>query len=81
MTCDKNKFTLVAADSFDNCPLDQNADQRDTDRDGIGDICDNCIYARNINQADFDGDGTGNVCEDDYDSDRVCKWTLHAVGL
>ncbi len=29
-------------DSLDNCPVDANADQLDTDFDGIGDVCDPC---------------------------------------
>jgi hypothetical protein len=28
------------ADPFDNCPLDENPDQRDSDEDGVGDACD-----------------------------------------
>ena len=55
-------------DSQDNCPSVVNADQRDTDRDGIGDICDddddddeipddedNCQYVKNPDQIDTDG--------------------------
>lgn len=29
-------------DELDNCPHDANGDQRDFDRDGVGDACDNC---------------------------------------
>jgi len=28
--------------SFDNCPNNSNSDQRDYDRDGVGDVCDDC---------------------------------------
>jgi len=50
-------------DDYDNCPAVQNADQADTDLDGIGDACDECT--------DSDNDGYGdpgfpaNTCPDD----------------
>jgi len=50
-------------DDFDNCPAVQNANQMDTDLDGLGDVCDECT--------DSDGDGYGNpgfpanTCPDD----------------
>lgn len=34
----------------DNCPYVYNADQRDTDRDGVGDHCDNCPLEHNPDQ-------------------------------
>ncbi|MEP0842594.1 MAG: FG-GAP repeat protein [Phycisphaerae bacterium] len=37
---------------LDNCPFVYNADQKDFDRDGVGDVCDACT--------DLDGDGYGN---------------------
>ena len=43
--------------------MDKNANQRDSDRDGYGDVCDNCPFKKNNNQADKDGDGVGNVCD------------------
>lgn len=34
----------------DNCPYVYNVDQRDTDRDGVGDHCDNCPLEHNPDQ-------------------------------
>ena len=65
----------------DNCPLDANADQLETDLvpDGFGDACDapdsdgdrvintedNCPATANANQADSNGDGQGDACDQD----------------
>ena len=67
----------------DNCPSNANADQRDSDDDGIGDqfdddddndgvldVNDNCQFIANVNQADNDNDGIGDICDDD-DNDGV----------
>jgi len=69
-------------DVDDNCPLTSNANQLNTDGDGMGDVCDddddndgildaddNCPLTPNADQADSDGDGIGDVCEDPNDTD------------
>ena len=69
-------------DVVDNCTLTSNADQLDTDNDGMGDVCDddddddgildvddNCPLTSNPDQADADNDGIGDVCEDPNDGD------------
>ena len=50
------------ADRLDNCPFDENIDQRDSDQDGIGNACDNCPDVQNTPQTDSTGDGLGDAC-------------------
>ena len=66
----------------DICPQVANADQADSDGNGIGDVCqdtdkdsvldinDNCPNNSNLDQKDSDGDGIGDVCQDS-DNDGV----------
>jgi len=83
-------FTILGKDSDgdgypdvlgDNCPLEYNPDQTDSDQDGRGDACDdddsdadgfpdrmdNCDLVPN-DQVDLDSDGLGDAC-DDSDND------------
>lgn len=77
---DDDDDTILDVD--DNCPLTANANQLDTDTDGIGDVCDddddndgildindNCPLTSNPDQMDTDNDGIGDVCEDPNDDD------------
>ena len=66
-------------DGSDNCPLDANPQQEDTDSDGKGDACDppdpdtdgdgltdnldNCPFTSNANQTNSDGDSPGDACD------------------
>jgi LPXTG-site transpeptidase (sortase) family protein len=64
----------------DNCPLNFNPNQEDTNGDGIGDACDldndgienlvdNCPLVYNAGQLDTDGDAAGDACDNGYDQD------------
>ena len=71
------RVTACATDvEPDNCPQVENADQLDTDFDGLGDACDpdldndghandedNCPHLPNPNQIDRNDDQVGDLCE------------------
>jgi len=84
--CDDDDDNDGILDVNDNCPLTPNADQADSDNDGIGDVCedpndndgdgianamDNCIDTANADQADVDGDEIGDICDTDDDNDEI----------
>jgi hypothetical protein len=67
--------------AHDNCPHHFNPDQKDTNKDGLGDICDqdsdglenlldNCPQVFNPDQLDADGDEAGDACDNGYDMDQ-----------
>ncbi|MCU7829498.1 MAG: thrombospondin type 3 repeat-containing protein [Candidatus Thiodiazotropha sp. (ex Myrtea sp. 'scaly one' KF741663)] len=75
-------------DLVDNCPINANADQTDTDGDSQGDVCDtdddgdtildtsdNCPLTANTDQANNDGDSAGDLCDADDDNDTVSDVT------
>ncbi len=83
------------SDSLDNCPVDANPGQEDTNSDGNGDACDyisdldsdtiadavdNCPNDFNADQQDSDSDGEGDVCDSDDDGDGLSDVDEGLVG-
>ena len=71
-------------DGKDNCPLQPNVDQSNSDGDTLGDACDpdddndsfpdtvdNCPLLVNPDQADANKDGQGDACVGDNDGDEI----------
>ena len=58
----------------DNCKDIKNKNQKDQDRDKVGDVCDNCVYAPNRKQENADNDATGDACDEDDDNDGRGKY-------
>lgn len=60
-------------DQDDNCPLDKNTSQKDSDQDGTADGCDLCPWIPGPH-GDIDGDGIGDECDNDRDGDGCTNW-------
>jgi hypothetical protein len=61
-TPDGERVIVEKTAAFDNCPLVDNPNQRNTDADDFGDACDNCPLVKN-DQADYDEDKIGDACD------------------
>ncbi|XP_020621686.1 cartilage oligomeric matrix protein-like [Orbicella faveolata] len=64
----------VGVSANDTCPTVSNANQTDSDSDGVGDVCDNCPADSNNDQSDTYQSGYGDVCSGagkDKDGDGV----------
>ncbi len=76
----------------DVCPQVANADQADSDGNGIGDVCqdtdsdtildinDNCPEHSNVDQADSDGNGVGDACGDS-DGDGILDGDDNCISM
>ena len=77
-----SEYITVRCD--DNCPDTYNPDQKDSDFDGIGDVCDNCTEIPNKDQRDTNSDEDdniflegiqhyGNICDGDFDNNGIVE--------
>ncbi len=94
--CDVGAATAPATcandGALDNCPDVANADQADSDDNGVGDACtdtdddgvsdaiDNCLDVVNANQTDSDDDGLGDACDNCADDENVDQSDLDDDG-
>ncbi len=71
--CDSDDDNDGRPDVEDNCRIDFNPDQLDSDGNGRGDACpasdDNCLTTPNPDQRNLDGDARGDACDSDDDDD------------
>ncbi len=72
----KYGFKLLAAD---NCALNANYGQQDSDNDSVGDACDLCPSVVSSDNGDPDHDGRGNPCDEDDDNDGVADFQADGV--
>jgi len=66
----------------DNCPVDYNPDQTDSDGDNVGYVCDNCPSAYNPDQANTDGQEGGDLCDPcPADATDTCNTDRSGAGV
>ncbi len=84
-------------DKFDNCINVPNTDQKDINKNGLGDVCDdfdkdgvinskdNCIDVPNASQTDTDNDGIGDACDKEesrfFEKNKWIMWASIVVFL
>lgn len=80
-------------DEKDNCPYHYNPDQKDNNKDGVGNVCsdtdgdgiiwyeDICPYTYNPKQYDINTNAVGDACEFDKDKDRIYDTLDNCVNI